>query len=518
MRRRKVLNIVIAVVLITAIGPVLAAIFVARQQALDTGFERATDYARTVAGRSDRAVAQMQEALDLLVAAGSAEPCSEEMLMLMRQLGMSMEFTKVVGAVSGEQMICSSLGMHEEGLDLGPPDSTTPIGMHLRLSAPMALISQTPYISLELDGFIAMAHRNQAVDMVVDQQGVLFATFDPTTGELRTGSEQIRPAWIDAVTSQPEAAFVDGNYIVGVVRSEQVSRTGAVAAIPLSYLGQQVRAFIWVLLPIGLVTAVGLTFAVLYFARMQVSMPTQLRQGLRRNEFFLVYQPIVDLRTGQWVGAEALLRWRRSDGRLVYPDEFIPTAEQTGMISQLTERVIEIVQQDTASILHDNPEFFLTINLSAMDLQSGETMAKLLQLIQDSGARANQIVVELTERMLVDAIAARDIIASMRSHGVQVAIDDFGTGYCSLSYLETMQFDSLKIDRLFVEAIDTEAATNRVVLHIIEMARTLDLTLIAEGVETEAQAEYLREQGVEYAQGWLYSKALPPAELLAHLA
>ena len=363
-----------------------------------------------------------------------------------------------------------------------------------------------------------MAHRNQAVDLMVNQEGVLFATFDPTTGNIRTGSSEVRPRWANAVDNATVAAFVDEGYIVGVVRSGQVNVTGAIAAVPARYLDERILTFIWVLLPIGVVTAIVLTSSVIYFARLQVSLPTQIRQGLRRNEFYLEYQPVVDLNSGNWVGAEALVRWRRRDGRIMQPDEFIPVAEHSGLIGLLTERVIEVASKDMGTTLRDAPDFFLTINLSARDLQSGGTLEKLMVMARDSGARPGQIVAELTERMLVDASAAKSVIKAMREQGLRVAIDDFGTGYCSLSYLETMQFDCLKIDRLFVEAIDTEAATNRVVLHIINMARTLDMKLIAEGVETEAQANYLKSQGVEFAQGWLFSRAIAPDEFLKGLA
>lgn len=517
MRRSRALKIIIGVALVTAIGPVLAAIYLAQQQSLATEFDRVTSYARSVAVRSDRAVEQMQRAIDTLIAENAGDPCSDVMLRQMRQLGVSMEFMKVAGAVTGENMMCSTLGLHEEGLALGPPDSVTPQGAMLRLNAPMSFSSGTPYISIERDGFIAMAHRSQAVDLVVDQDGVLFATFDPTNGTIRTSSGPVDPQWVSAVDGVPEAAFLDNGYIVGVVRSDQVALTGAIAAIPASYLSERLWAFIAVLLPIGLVTGVILTGSVIYFARMQVSLPTQIRQGLRRNEFYLAYQPVIDLNTGRWVGAEALVRWRRADGRIMQPDEFIPVAEHSGLIGMLTERVMTLASHDMMALLRENPDFFLTLNLSAKDLQSGRTLDRLMTMVQDAGASAGQIVVELTERMLVDASAAKTVIAAMRKQGFRIAIDDFGTGYCSLSYLETMQFDCLKIDRLFVEAIDTEAATNRVVLHIIEMARTLNLKLIAEGVETEAQAQYLREQGVEYAQGWLYSKAIAPADLVARL-
>jgi len=514
MRRSRALKIIIAVTLITALGPVLAAIYVAQQQGLATGFDRATSYARTVAARSDRAVGQMQSAIDTLVAANASNPCSDTMLTLMRQLGISMEFMKVAGAVDGERMLCSTLGLHENGLALGPPDSVTPLGSRLRLTAPVPFSADTPYISIERNGFIAMAHRNQAVDLVVDQEGVLFATFDPTTGDIRTGNDEVNPDWVTAVEDVSEAAFIDNGYIVGVVRSEEVSLTGAVAAIPSRYLTEQIWAFIWILLPVALVAATALTGSVIYFVRLQVSLPTQIRQGLRHKEFYLAYQPVVDLSNGKWVGAEALLRWRRSYGRIMQPDEFIPVAERSGLISMLTERVIEIANKDMGAALRDNPDFFLTINLSAKDLHSGKTLDRLMTMVRDSGASAGQIVAELTERMLVDTNAAKDVVASIREQGINVAIDDFGTGYCSLSYLETMQFDFLKIDRLFVEAIDTEAATNRVVFHIIEMAQTLELKLIAEGVETDAQAEYLQAQGVEYAQGWLFSRAIAPVELI----
>ncbi len=518
MRRSRALKFIIAVALVTAIGPVLAAIYLAQQQGLAAEFDRVISYARSVAARSDRAVDQMQEAIDSLIAENTGDSCSDTMLNQMRQLGISMEFMKVVGAVSGESMICSTLGLHGDGLALGPPDSITPTGSRLRLNAPMPLSSQTPYISIERDGFIAMAHRSQAVDLVVDQEGVLFATFDPASGDIRTSSGDVDPQWMSAVDDMPEAAFISNGFIVGVVRSEQVAQTAAIAAIPARYLGERVWTFIWVLLPIGLATAAILTGSVIYVARMQVSLPVQIRQGLRQNEFYLEYQPVVDLRTRQWVGAEALVRWRRKDGRIMQPDEFIPVAEHSGLIGLLTEKVIELASRDMVATLRNNPDFFLTLNLSAKDLQTGKTLDSLMTMVQGSGVKGGQIVVELTERMLVDASAAKSVIAAMRHQGIRVAIDDFGTGYCSLSYLETMQFDCLKIDRLFVEAIDTEAATNRVVLHIIKMARTLNLKLIAEGVETEAQARYLSEHDVEYAQGWLFSKAIAPSELIAKLS
>lgn len=513
MRRSKAFVLVIVVAVLTALGPLMAALYLARAQGIQTELSRVTGYANDVVDRSDRAVVQMLDALIVLATRNRNAPCSTDMITLMQEIGLSGEFMKLAGHVSGDRLLCSSLGDHGDGLLLAPVELVTATGVGIREMAPIPFAADVPYISLERDGFIAMAHRSQAVDLVVDQEGVLFATFNPNTREVRTASGEVNPAWISAVDHTDSAAFLDSGYVVGVVKSRQVSQTGAIAAIPIRYLNDRIREFIVLLVPIALVMGGGLTGSFLYFARTQSSLSSQIRQGLKRQEFFLLYQPVVELQTGRWVGAEALLRWKRRDGEIVYPDAFIPIAEQTGIISQLTAQVISLAHRDMAKILQHYPEFRLSINLSARDLQSPDTLDSLLDWVSKANINPGQLTVELTERMLVDQESAGQLIALMRQQGIEVAIDDFGTGYCSLSYLETMQFDCLKIDRLFVEAIDTEAATNRVVLHIIEMARTLGLTLVAEGVETVAQANYLREQGVRYAQGWLYSKAVTADEI-----
>jgi sensor c-di-GMP phosphodiesterase-like protein len=238
-----------------------------------------------------------------------------------------------------------------------------------------------------------------------------------------------------------------------------------------------------------------------------------VRRAIRQRDFYVEYQPIVELESRRVIGAEALVRWKSAQGK-IQPDHFIPLAEDRGLIHLITGQVLAIITEDLPRILEIDPNFEVAINMSAGDLRSGFTLERLDLLLDAAGAQPRNIGIEATERAFLHDPETAELIGTLRRKGFRVAIDDFGTGYSSLACLQSLSLDTLKIDKAFVETIDTNGATSQVVLHIIEMARSLHLEMVAEGVESEAQAQFLLRRGVRYAQGWLFSRPVPIESLL----
>lgn len=235
-----------------------------------------------------------------------------------------------------------------------------------------------------------------------------------------------------------------------------------------------------------------------------------LKVALKSNdELELHYQPIVDAATGRWVAFEGLLRWTSATLGTVSPAEFIPLAEDTGIIESIGDLVIARAFSSQEELLKDL-EIYIAINISARQLVTLNFEQKLRNLCDTHGGCLNRIVLELTESVfLADADHAIRVLTSLSKSGVRIAIDDFGTGYSSLSYLRKLPIFALKIDRSFVTECTTNVDDATIIRTILAMAKSLRLHVIAEGVETEEQATFLKEEGCQCLQGYLFSKALP---------
>lgn len=253
-------------------------------------------------------------------------------------------------------------------------------------------------------------------------------------------------------------------------------------------------------------------------AARRLELETGLRQALERQEFILHYQPLVDTKTGRIKGMEALLRWQHPEFGLIPPLEFIPLAEDTGLIIQIGEWVLKTACAQIKA-WHETgfPALQVAVNLSSKQLRDKNLVGVVQQALADSGLEARYLGLELTESVLMeDMELAAAIMKELKKVGVAFSLDDFGTGYSSLSYLKRFPIDYLKIDRSFVCDITTDLFGAGIVRAIIVMAHTLKIKVIAEGVETNEQLVFLRRQGCDITQGYYCSEPLP-AELFTDL-
>jgi predicted signal transduction protein with EAL and GGDEF domain len=244
-----------------------------------------------------------------------------------------------------------------------------------------------------------------------------------------------------------------------------------------------------------------------------------LRRALDRGELRLYYQPAVDLETGETTGVEALVRWDHPEKGLVPPSLFIPLAEETGLITRVTQWVAEQACSDLAGWIAEGQvdgTFKVAINLSAIELADIGVVDTIVGAIKRHGLRPSQIAVEITETALLrDLDSALAMLNRLRRFGVSVALDDFGTGYSSLSYLRRLPVDTLKVDRSFIARLGEDDRDEAVVASLIDLAHALGLQVIAEGVETLAQVDALRSLGCDTAQGWHFARPAPAGDLFA---
>ena len=237
----------------------------------------------------------------------------------------------------------------------------------------------------------------------------------------------------------------------------------------------------------------------------------ELRRALERGELRIHYQPIVDLSNGRIQGVEALVRWEHRDRGLVPPSEFIPLAEETGLVVPLGRWVLD----EACRALSVLPEpLSLSVNLSGRQLLQPDLPEQLSAMLARCGLAPGRLKLELTESMLFgNGAAAIDALNKLRATGVRLCIDDFGTGYSSLSYLHELPIDSLKIDRSFIGAMGEDERKTKIVQTILVLGKGVGIEVVAEGVETQQQADALRKLGCERAQGYFFARPVPLEQL-----
>jgi EAL domain-containing protein (putative c-di-GMP-specific phosphodiesterase class I) len=243
----------------------------------------------------------------------------------------------------------------------------------------------------------------------------------------------------------------------------------------------------------------------------RLAVENSLRNSLKRGEFEVYYQPLVNIDSGQIVGTEALVRWQHPERGLVLPAEFIPVAEETGLIVPLGEWVLRTAcAQNKAWQEAGLPPMRVAVNLSARQFQQRNLLDMVAQVLDRTGMAPHYLQLEITEGVAMqDVDFTIAVLERLRGMGIQIAMDDFGTGYSSLSYLKLLPVNAVKIDRSFVRDLTIDPNDAAIATAVIAMAHNLKLSVIAEGVETEEQLDFLKGRDCDEMQGFLFSKAVP---------
>jgi len=250
-----------------------------------------------------------------------------------------------------------------------------------------------------------------------------------------------------------------------------------------------------------------------FFAK-RISIERDMRSGIESGEFIPFYQPIINPHTGKIIGAEALARWIKKDGTMVYPDIFIPIAEETELIRTIGNQILSLACEDCKQLLENNPDFVVHVNLSPLQLHNDSIVHILRDVMERYEVTSRHLAIELTEAVFIeDAGHANDILKQIRAMGIGVALDDFGTGYSSLSYLNEMQVDTIKIDRSFVVKLPDDNKSKFMMEYLTDLLHNLGYKIIVEGVEEKNQVDYITALGCDAIQGYYYHRPMAFSQL-----
>jgi sensor c-di-GMP phosphodiesterase-like protein len=502
---------------LAVIAPIIVALLIAHHQSFAAEREKAQSLAAEVLRRADIARWQLDGALNKLEAPPAHEPCSDESIR--RMAGAALEYEQLQGAgyIKDDRLLCTAAGRQVPPLALGKAEFHTIRGYGVRPDVKLPFAPDVGLIIISApSGYAFFLHPKLTLDLALGSDREAIGVIGVSRRGLINQRGPVDTKLLQPFFQSGRTTFVIHDRLVSVLPSKAGDYAGF-AILPMDEVDAGIRRYLMLLLPIGLICGGGLVLLLRIMVRAENSFATIARRALRSDEFYLRYQPLVELATGRWIGAEALVRWRRATGEELRPDLFIPYLEEAGLIPDLTDKVFALLAADVGGDLAGRDDFYVSINLAATDLR-GDRLAGLVDgLLTKTGCAARHFAIEATERGLIDAEDGNQALQGVRDRGLRVALDDFGTGYSSLAYLQKFPLDYIKIDRSFVDSIATGAATSSVVVHIINMAQDLRLGLIAEGVETEEQAGFLAQRGVAYGQGWLFARPMPWAQLIAGL-
>ena len=503
MTTQRLVSLITGVLIIAIFLPIALSLWLAHRQANDLFEKEMSSYADRVLARTQRVKQQTRTALEE-VNRFQGKPCTLAHLREIQKISYIHQYIQSVFYLEKHNGGCDLLN-NTLSEKIPGTEFTTPGGYTVFLTSRHDLQTNAPMLAVSHGKYMALVDPDSMIDVLPDPTYPIYAAL------INTQSYQIiasnHPLDPDIWEHHLQAYQPVMEYDQTIYRQRMLPDVGAIlltwsSVKPLS-TNLHRQLMIW--LPLGLLISGLASFLILRILRRLQSSHYRVLAAIKAKEITVHYQPVVSLKDGRLVGAEALARWQQADGRWLPPDLFIAVAEQTGVICQLTEHIVRCVFDDLGHWLSQHPEATLSINITAADLSSLALPTLLRQQIEQWNVVPSQIALELTERDLIAPQTARPVLQAYREMGLKIYIDDFGVGYSSLSYLQELEVDTLKIDKAFVDALEHKVVTG----HIIEIAKSLNLSMVAEGIETTRQRDWLYTHGVPVGQGWLYSKALP---------
>lgn len=504
---RKIEFLVFALVgLILAVLPLTGILFFAYQTATQEANSELRHLAERIVFEADRIFADAERSLQRVLAQTKARCGGQAIQAMIVEVYINPHIREMGIYQGGDHLKCTNFGVtdihisrvNEEATEAGDVTLTVQDTLIMKdrsvilyldtdhLDGVNTLIAQ-PVILAKFEA--AAVHQPALLEVVLDNGLILSQQGTPVT--------QVQPVSVRA-TSQKYPFF---------------SRV----TVPEHFLIQRWQKNALIFGPIGLGSSLLLVAMVIWLAKHRFSMKGEIAAGIRNGEFVPYYQPTIDIQNHRIAGCEALVRWRKTNGVITHPDLFMLFAETSGQIFPITRTLMEQIRDDLGPYWEDKTDYRVGINLVADHFVSDDIVHQIQEVFAESTLALSQIAVEITERQpLRDQKIARHVISKLQALGVLVELDDAGTGHGGLAYLQNLNMNVIKIDKMFVDAIATDRPSAPVVDAVINLGHQLNMKIIAEGVETHQQMEYLRDRGVQYVQGYFYTGPLERDAFIAY--
>lgn len=433
--------------------------------------------------------------------------CDETLLVHMRREMFKSQYIHDIGFLQGEHLICTTgLGVLERPYLDEEPDYIGISGFRVFVNRRLVLFDQVIFATIvRLDSYNAVIKLESLASLIngtLDWELVYTGEqkshyVSGTHGIYRAANQANNDDLLYHISCSEKVP-----YCLAIHSDPEV----ATASFQTSYRLMFVIAFI-----LSIVVYVGMKKRIKRYR----SLPERVKRGFKADAFYCLYQPIVELQTGKIIGCEVLARYEDNQGQ-VFPDQFIPLIAKLNLSWPFTEQILNQAIADFSEVSQVLAGFRMNINIFAKDI----SQSRVTRLCQFKGLEQVdlQLIVEITEDEELASQTSANTLEKLSQHGFEIAVDDFGTGYSNLKQLRDFHCDALKIDRSFISEMEDGSIRSTLIPHIVEIANKLDLKIVAEGVENEAQRQALIDEGVQYAQGWLFGKPMPMKDLAALVA